>query len=292
MEIFNEDVLIWLRSQGVTILIIIIVSVAVYYLFGITTKTLSKRIQAMDDVEDSELDRRTKTIFRVVHSTGVVIIIGTALMMILTELGVAITPVLASVGFVGLAFGLGAQTLVKDMIAGLFILIEDQYTVGDVAEIGGITGTVEHMTLRATEIRDVYGTVHIIPNGEIRIVANKSRDWSRAIVDVAVAYEEDVDTAVATLQEIGKMAEEDKMIGLLLQETPVVTGVEGLEDWSVRLRIMAKTLPNGQWEVQRYLRRQIRLVFEEKGLDLAFPRHDVVIRNIGKKPPPPIKQNE
>ncbi|WP_420630945.1 mechanosensitive ion channel family protein [Candidatus Leptofilum sp.] len=289
MENFNEQAGIWLRSHGVTILIIILVAIAAYYLLGITTKTLSKRIQAMDDVEDSELDRRTKTIFRVIHSTGVVIIIGTAIMMILTELGVAITPVLASVGFVGLAFGLGAQTLVKDMIAGLFILIEDQYTVGDVVAIGGITGTVEHMTLRATEMRDLYGTVHIIPNGEIRIVANKSRDWSRAIVDVAVTYEEDVDTAVATLQEIGQMAIEDKMIGLLLQETPVVTGVEGLEDWSVRLRIMAKTLPNGQWEVQRYLRRQIRLVFAEKGLDLAFPRHDVMVMNIGKKSHPAHK---
>ncbi len=290
MENFSEEVLVWLRSHGVTILIIILVSVAAYYLLGITTKTLSNRIQAMDDVEDSELDRRTKTIFRVIHSTGVVVIVSTAIMMILTELGVAITPVLASVGFVGLAFGLGAQTLVKDMIAGLFILIEDQYTVGDVAEIGGITGTVEHMTLRATEIRDMYGTVHIIPNGEIRIVANKSRDWSRAIVDVAITYDDDVDTAVKTLQEIGQMAMDDKMIGLLLQETPVVTGVEGLEDWSVRLRIMVKTLPNGQWEVQRFLRRQIRLVFEENDIDLAFPRQDVMIRNIGKKPHPAHKK--
>ena len=285
MENFNEQAGIWLRSHGATILIIILVAVAAYYVLGITTKTLSRRIQALDDVEDSELDRRTKTIFRVVRSTGAVIIVGTAIMMILTELGVAITPVLASVGFVGLAFGLGAQTLVKDMIAGLFILIEDQYTVGDVAEIGGITGTVEHMTLRATEIRDLYGTVHIIPNGEIRIVANKSRDWSRAIVDVNVAYEEDVDTAVQALQEVGQLAETDEMIGLLLQETPVVTGVEGLEEWAMRLRLMVKTLPNGQWEVQRYLRRQIRLVFAQKGIELAFPRQELMIV------PPKSQQN-
>ncbi len=277
MENFNEQALTWLREHGLTILLIIVVSVVAYYLLGILTRALSRRIQALDDVEDSELDRRTKTIFRVVHSTGVVIIISTAIMMILTELGVAITPVLASVGFVGLAFGLGAQTLVKDMIAGLFILIEDHYTVGDVVEIGGITGTVEHMTLRATEMRDLYGTVHIIPNGEIRIVANKSRDWSRAIVDVSVTYEEDVDTAVQTLQEIGEAMAEHKMMGLLLQESAVVTGVEGLEDWAVRLRIMVKTLPNAQWEVQRYLRRQIRIIFAEKGLELAFPRQDVMI---------------
>jgi moderate conductance mechanosensitive channel len=277
MNNFNEQAIIWLREHGLAILFIVVASILLYYLLGVITTTLSKRIQALDGIEDSEMDRRTKTIFRVIHSTGAVLIIGTAILMILTELGVAVTPVLASVGFVGLALGLGAQTLVKDMIAGLFILIENQYTVKDVVEIGGITGTVEHMTLRATELRDLYGTVHIIPNGEIRIVANKSRDWSRAIVDVSVTYEEDVDTAVQTLQQIGHDMEADKMMGLLLLEPPTVTGVEGLEDWAVRLRIMVKTMPNAQFEVMRYLRRQIRLVFAEKGLSLAFPRQDVMI---------------
>ena len=277
MENFNEQAATWFREHGLAILLILVVSVVTYYLLGVTTKALSRRIQALDDVDDSELDRRTTTIFRVIHSTGAVIIIATALLMILTELGVAITPVLASVGFVGLAFGLGAQTLVKDMIAGLFILIEDQYTVGDTVAIGGITGTVEHMTLRATELRDIYGTVHIIPNGEIRIVANKSRDWSRAIVDVGVTYDEDVDTAVQTLHEIGLAMTQDADIKDLLQEPATVTGVEGLEDWAVRLRIMVKTLPSAHFEVQRYLRRQIHLVFAEKGLELAFPRQDIMI---------------
>ena len=277
MENFNEQALIWLRGHGLAILLILIVSVVVYYLLGVTTKALSRRLQALDSIDDSERDRRTKTIFRVIHSTGAVIIIVTTILMVLTEVGVAVTPVLASVGFAGLALGLGAQTLVKDMIAGLFILIEDQYMVKDVVEIGGITGTVEHMTLRATELRDLYGTVHIIPNGEIRIVANKSRDWSRAIVDVGVTYEADVDTAVQTLQEIGEALAEDEMMGLLLLEPVNVTGVEGLEDWAVRLRIMVKTLPNAQHEVQRHLRRQIRLTFAEKGLALAFPRQDVMI---------------
>ncbi|MCA9953434.1 MAG: mechanosensitive ion channel family protein [Ardenticatenaceae bacterium] len=273
----------WLREHGLVIFITLVVAVIAYYLVGILTRAISRRIQSLDDVEDSELDRRTKTIFRVIHSTGVVIIISTAIMMILTELGVAVTPVMASVGFVGLAFGLGAQTLVKDMIAGLFILIENQYTVGDVVEIGGITGNVEQMTLRATALRDLYGTVHVIPNGEIRIVANKSRDWSRAIVDVGVTYEEDVDTAVQTLQEIGDALAADEAMALLLQETAVVTGIEGLDQWAVRLRIMVKTLPNAQFEVQRYLRRQIRLVFAEKGIELAFPRQDVMILNEPKK---------
>jgi moderate conductance mechanosensitive channel len=283
MENINEQILIWLQLYGLPIILIIVVSLLAYYLLGVGTKALSLRIQALDDEENSEQDRRAKTIFRVIRSTGAVIIVTTALMMILTEVGVAITPVLASVGFVGLAFGLGAQTLVKDMIAGLFILIEDHYTVGDTAEIGGITGTVERMTLRATELRDVNGTVYIIPNGEIRVVANKSRDWSRAIVDVSITYDEDVDTAVAALQEIGlKMAQDNDVQDLLLKPA-IVTGVEGLDDWAVRLRIVVKTLPGTQWQVQRYLRRQVRIVFAERGIDLAFPRQDVMIVGDGNR---------
>ena len=271
----KELITTWLTDQGVTILIILIAAVVAYRLLLISTRTLSKRIQLLDDIEGSDLDKRTITVFRIVRSSGVVIIVGTAVIMILSELGIPVTPVLASVGFVGLAFGLGAQTLVKDIISGLFVLLENQYTVGDAVEISGVSGTVEAMTLRATMIRDLYGTFHIIPNGEIRVVANKSRDWSLALVEVNISYEEDIDTALTTLQLIGDRMMADETINGTLLESPVVTGVEGLDEWAIRLRITAKTLPGGQWGIQRYLRRQIRLVFAEKGIDLAFPRQEV-----------------
>ncbi len=275
-ENINTDALVnWLIDHGIAVIGILVIAALSYWLLGILTSVLSRHIQEMDDEEDSELDKRTRTIFRVVHSTGVVLILGTAVLMILTEMGVPVTPVLASVGFVGLAFGLGAQTLVKDIISGLFILVENQYTVGDTVEIGGVTGTVEMMTLRSTVVRDVIGTLHNIPNGDIRVVANKSRDWSRAIVDVSITYDDDVDVALQTLRDIGAELAEDGEMGAVLLETAVVTGVEGLDDWAVRLRIMVKTKPDAHWGVQRYLRRQIRLVFAEKGIDLAFPRQDI-----------------
>jgi len=264
----KELITTWLTDQGVTILIILIAAVVAYRLLLISTRTLSKRIQLLDDIEGSDLDKRTITVFRIVRSSGVVIIVGTAVIMILSELGIPVTPVLASVGFVGLAFGLGAQTLVKDIISGLVVLL-------DAVEISGVSGTVEAMTLRATMIRDLYGTFHIIPNGEIRVVANKSRDWSLALVEVNISYEEDIDTALTTLQLIGDRMMADETINGTLLESPVVTGVEGLDEWAIRLRITAKTLPGGQWGIQRYLRRQIRLVFAEKGIDLAFPRQEV-----------------
>lgn len=277
-----EELTQWLLSHGVAIVIILIVAAFSYHLLGTITKNVSRRIQEMDGIDNSERDRRTKTIFRVIHSTGVVIIIGTALMMVLTELGVPVAPVLASVGFVGLAVGLGAQTLVKDMISGLFILIENQYTVGDVVEISGVTGTVEKMTLRATEIRDLYGTLHIIPNGEIRIVANRMRDWSRAIVDVTIPQEEDVDRAVQTLQEIGARLLQESEYRNLLHEEPAVTGVEELLDGMIRLRIMVKTGPNQQWDIQRWLRRQINLAFAENEVRLAVPRQELRLMQIEK----------
>jgi len=273
----TEPLLEWLSQSGLRILLILVFAFIAYRLLGLLTQYLSRRIQQLDDIQDSELDKRAKTIFRVVNSTGLGLIVGTSLLMILTELNVPVAPLLASVGFVGLALGLGAQTLVQDMISGLFILLENQYTVGDTIQIGDLSGSVEEMTLRATMIRDVAGGLHIVPNGEIRIVTNKSRQWSRAMVDVSIPYEADVDLALQTLNEIGDALSQDEEQGPLVLEPPVVTGVEGLDDWAVRLRIMVKTQPDQQLSVQRYLRRQIYQVFDEKGLDLAFPRQEVML---------------
>ena len=267
----------WIQEHGLMILVIIVCSVLAYFLLEYLIRVVTKRIQALDDEEDSELDKRTATISNVLHSTGIALILGIATLMILTEFGVPIAPLLASVGVASLALGLGAQTLVKDVLNGFFFLVENQYTVGDVIEVAGVSGTVEELSLRVTAVRDISGTLHIIPNGEIRKVANKTRDWARAIVDVGITYDEDVDIALQTLQEIGTaMANDVELQGDLL-ETAVVTGVEGLDDWSVRLRIMVKTEPAQQWQVQRYLRRQIRIVFAEKNIEIAFPRQDVMV---------------
>jgi small conductance mechanosensitive channel len=267
----------WFTEHGVAVLGVVFISAVAYWLLGLITRSLSNRIQQMDNEENSELDKRTETIFRVIRSTGIVLILSTAVLMVLTEFGVTITPVLASVGFVGLALGLGAQTLVGDIISGLFILIENQYMVGDIVEINGVAGSVEEMNLRATMVRDLYGTLHIVPNGEIRVVANKSREWSRAVVDVGITYDADVDAAVAALNVIGEQMLLDTAVAPLLLEAPTVTGVEGLDDWAVRLRIMAKTAPGVQWDVMRHLRRQIRLDFADKGIEIAFPRQDVLV---------------
>jgi moderate conductance mechanosensitive channel len=251
----------------------------------VITNQIKHKIQGLDDKENSMLNKRMETISRVVWTTGAVLIVVTALLMILDELGVPILPVVASVGFVGLALGLGAQTLIKDMISGLFVLIENQYTIGDVIEIGGVTGTVESISLRKTTTRDLYGTIYHIPNGEVRTVANKSRDWARALVEVGISYDADVDKAIETLQQIGAMLLEEPEFAQVILEEPQVTGVEGLDTTAVRLRIMVKTVPGAEANVQRYLRRQIRLVFAAQGVEIAFPAREYRIINSSSAEP-------
>ncbi len=273
----------WLLVSGLRVLLILLLSVVAHFLLGKLTRIIAKRIKALDEVDGSSLDRRTDTISTILHRTGAVVIVATAVITILQEIGVPIAPMLASVGAVGLALSLGAQTLVKDVISGLFILGENQYTIGEVVSINNITGTVEEMSLRATALRDASGALHIIPNGEVRIVSNRTRDWSRAIVDVSITYEADVDRALVALQAIGAALADDETIAPLLLEPAEVTGVEELADWSVRLRLMVKTLPNQHWAVQRHLRRVIHLSFAEQGIDLAFPRQEVALIQLPKE---------
>ncbi len=274
-----DRIWLWVQTNGITVLLILVGSVIAYFIWERILRLIIRRIEALDEVDDSELDRRSRTIGNVLHSAGVIVILATAVLMILPELGVNIAPLLASVGIVSLALGLGAQTMVKDVISGMFILMENQYAVGDIIEVQGTIGTVENITLRITIIRDITGAVHTIPMGDIRKVANKSRDWSRAIVEVGITYDEDVDNAITSLQTINRKLHNDPTFKDILLEEPVVTGVEGLDDWAVRLRVMVKTVPGEQWNVQRWLRRQIRQDFAQDGIDIAFPRQDVMIVN-------------
>lgn len=268
----------WLQEHGLAVLLIIICSFLAFALLKYLIRLVTKRVQSLDNVKGSDLDRRTETISNVLYSTGVALILGIATLMILTEFGVPVAPVLASVGVASIALGLGAQTLVKDVLNGFFFLVENQYTVGDVIEINGVSGTVEEMNLRITAVRDLNGTFHIIPNGEIRQVANKTRGWSRAVVDVGITYDEDVDTAVQVLREIGTAMTDDAEVQGLLLEDPIVTGIEGLDEWAVRVRIMVKTVPGQHWQVQRYMRHQIRHVFSQKQIKIAFPHQNIVVR--------------
>ena len=219
--------------------------------------------------------QRSKTIGDLFKSivTGVLVaIIGT---MMLSEIGVDIAPIIASAGIIGIALGFGAQSLVKDFLSGVFMIVEDQYGVGDVIDLGEAIGTVEAVTLRVTRLRDINGTVWYVPNGEILRVGNMSQNWSRAVVDVSVAYSEDLNRVKRVLSEIAHDLWDDDDWRELIIEEPEVTGVEMLAADSVNLRVMIKTLPMEQWAVARELRQRIKARFDHEGIEIPFAQRVV-----------------
>ncbi|WP_420125414.1 mechanosensitive ion channel family protein [Longimicrobium sp.] len=213
-------------------------------------------------------EQRTRTLISLLRSVGVVLIVVLFIFMTLGALGVQLGPLLAGAGVLGLAVSFGAQSLVKDVISGLFMLFENQFGVGDVIRIEGVSGAVEQMTLRVVVLRDTHGAVHIVPNGQITKVSNLTRGWSRAVLDVAVAHAEDPDRAMAALREVGEEMYEDPAWKPLLVEPVQVPGIENLTDAAVTIRVMAKTLPLKQWDVARELRRRIKLRFDRDGIEI------------------------
>ena len=204
-----------------------------------------------------------------------------AALMVMGELGLALGPLIAGAGIVGIALGFGAQNLVRDFISGIFMLVEDQYGVGDVIDAGPATGTVEAVSLRTTRLRDVNGVVWHIPNGIIDRVGNKSQQWSRALLDFDVAYGTDVDVAGDLIKRtIVKAWESDKWCKVILEE-PEVWGVERLGADGVTIRVAVKTLPGEQFAVARHLRARIKAAFEAAGIEIPFPQRTVWHRNDG-----------
>lgn len=233
-------------------------------------------LPAVDERGAARRVQRARTMGSVLRSTASLAIGLVVLFIVLDLLGVNIAPLLASAGIAGVALGFGAQTLVKDFLSGLFLLIEDQYGVGDVVDLGEAVGVVEAVGLRVTQVRSLDGTLWFIRNGELLRVGNMTQGWSRAIVDVRLPVDADVPSATDLLLEAGRGVAEDPELGPLLLEEPTVTGVEDLSAEGVRLRLMVKTAPAQQWAVQRALRARIRDTFAEAGVPLALTQQVLV----------------
>lgn len=216
--------------------------------------------------------QRTQTLTKVVSSAGIVVIWCLSAFYVLNELGFDLAPLLAGVGIVGLAVGFGAQNLVRDVVTGFFILLEDQYGVGDVVQVNQVaTGKVEQLTLRVTGMRDLDGTMHYIANGNITHVANRSKDWARAVIDVGVGYGEDPSKVRTVLENVGAWAKADPELGRSIYATPQVLGVERLGEYEVIWRLIAETKPARQWDVGRRLRERIKVAFDESGIESPVP---------------------
>lgn len=219
--------------------------------------------------------QRAKSLGSLLKSIATGVIFGVVTVMCLAEVKVNVAPILASAGVLGLALGFGAQTLVKDFLSGIFMLVEDQYGVGDVVDLGEAVGTVEAVGLRITRLRDVNGTVWYVRNGEILRVGNQSQNWARSVIDVPVGYESDLPRVKAVLEEVGDAMWEDEEFRGIVIEKPEVWGVEALGADRVVVRLAIKTAPMEQWGVSRAARERIKARFEHEGI--RIPVQSVVV---------------
>jgi len=253
--------------------------------FGLRGKA-AHEATARDLAAQTRRVQRAKTMGDLLKSiiTGLLVaVIGT---MILSELGVNIAPIIASAGIIGIALGFGAQSLVKDFLSGVFMIFEDQYGVGDVVDVGEASGTVEAVSLRVTRLRDLNGTVWYVPNGAILRVGNMSQNWSRAVVDVNVAYHEDLVRVQRVLREVAHDLWEDEDFKGLVIEEPEVTGVEVFGPDAITLRVLLKTAPMEQWGVARALRQRLKARFDHEGIEIPLPQRVVWHRDAETGPSP------
>lgn len=265
----NPNLLISAWRVGIALL----VGVGFVFILHLSLRGFEKRLT--DSSAGEERLKRLTTLIHAGRSIGYVLILLVVLLMILHELGINITPILASAGVVGLAFSLGAQTVIKDFLGGILILTENQFTIGDVITIGQLTGTVEHISLRATYLRDSEGKLNLIPNGDIRTVSNLTSQWAQVVITFNVDYESDMERALQVLEEAARLVQSDEEIASAIFESPYVLGWTGFTDWAVQMQIIAKTRPGKQWIVARAFRKTALELLQKEDIRVAVPRQRI-----------------
>jgi moderate conductance mechanosensitive channel len=263
----------FLLARPLTILVIVVLAAIANRVLRRAIRRFSDRIASESNVRASA---RAQTIGQVLRSLSSVAVFTVAALMVLGEVGINLGPLIAGAGIAGVAIGFGAQSLVKDFLSGVFMLLEDQYGVGDTVDVGEAIGVVEAVTLRSTRLRDAEGTVWHVPNGQILRVGNKSQQWARAVVDVAVAYGTDIRRATEIIERVAADLRDEEAWAPLIQEDPEVLGVEALGADGVGIRLIVQTEPGEQFKVMRELRLRLREAMDEAGIGAPFQRTKVV----------------
>jgi small-conductance mechanosensitive channel len=263
----------WLLEHGPRILLIIAVSLALYYLLRHFVPIMVKRTisRAMVGKPKADIKKRCDTLSNVFIETGMVLVGIIALFMIISELGINIAPALAGLGIAGIAVGFGAQSLVKDLFNGTLILLENQYGIGDVVKTAGIVGLVEDVTLRRTVLRDLDGIVHSIPNSEISVASNYTKEWSRVNMDISVGYGEDLDHVIQVINRVGKEIAKDPDWAPRILKAPEVLRVDEFGDSGIIIKILGETKPLTQWDVMGEMRLRLKKVFDKEGIEIPWP---------------------
>ncbi|MFC1807938.1 mechanosensitive ion channel domain-containing protein [Candidatus Omnitrophota bacterium] len=260
---------------------IIFIGIILFILIKLGIKQFERLITRTDQIREDETILRMKTLSKLFSWLGNIVIMCVVFYMVLESFGFNVAPLLAGAGIIGLAFGFGGQYLIRDLINGLFILIEGQYRINDVIKIGEYGGLVEDINLRITTLRDLEGRVIIIPNGEIKTVVNYTKDYAQALLNIGVAYKENVDRVMDIIKAVGEEMRGDEYFGRLILNDLEMLGVDDFANSAVIIKFRMKTLPIKQWEVMREFRRRLKNKFDELGIEIPFP-HRTIYWGTGK----------
>ena len=268
-------------EKAIMSITIIFIGLILFSLMKVGLKQFERLLTRKDQIRETEMALRMKTLSKLFSWLGAIAIAGVIFYMVLENFGFNVAPLLAGAGIIGLAFGFGGQYLIRDLINGLFILIEGQFRINDVVKIGEYGGLVEDINLRITTLRDLEGRVIIVPNGEIKTVVNYTKEFAQALLNIGVAYKENVDKVMDIIKTVGKEMREDKYFGKLILDNLEMLGVDDFADSAVIIKFRMKTLPIKQWEVMREFRRRLKNRFDELGIEIPFP-HRTLYLGTGK----------
>ena len=258
----------WIITSGLKILVVFTITVV---LIKAVSLLLDYGFSRLERRQDGEMKKRAETLKSVIRNIANVSLVTIAVIMILDALEIDVKPILATAGVLGVAVGFGAQQLVRDIINGFFILLDDQIRVGDVVNIAGKGGLVENVNIRMTTLRDLEGSVHYVRNGEITVVTNMTKEWSRYVFNVGVAYRENVDEVIAVLKQIDDGMRQDPEFGPDILEPIEILGLDQFADSAVIIKARTKTKPIRQWAVGREFNRRMKMKFDELGIEIPFP---------------------
>lgn len=281
LELSWANVVSWLLEHGTRILIILALGIALWLVLKKSLPPLLRRTMARHRQKESKkaLKKRTDTLLAVFIGAGKILIVMAVIFMVISELGIDIMPILAGFGIAGIAVGFGAQYLIRDLIAGVFIIMENQYRVGDVVKIADIWGLVEEVNLRKTVLRDLDGAVHHVPNGEINVASNYTRKFSRINLNISVAYDTDLDHAINVINRVGQELAADEKWSKVIVSAPYALRVDNLGDSGIEIKILGDVKPIEQWAVMGELRLRLKKAFDAEGIEIPWPHTKVYFGN-------------
>ncbi len=263
----------WLLTHGIKILLVVIFGFILYRYISLFIRRIVLASMVSDSDKNSEAEKKRKdTLIRIFSWVSRILILAMSILIILQEIGVPIGPILAGAGIVGLALGFGGQYLIRDLISGFFIILENQYRIGDVVNLDGTSGLVEDISLRLTTLRDLDGTVHHIPHGEIKRVSNLSKYFSRVNLNIGIAYHSKLDHVISVVNKIGNDMAEDPLWKESILKAPQFLRIDNFGDSAIEIKIIGETPAHKKWDVTGELRKRIKIEFDREGIEIPFPQ--------------------